>query len=415
MCRSSQQESKLRSSVPLAEAVDAFVNTRSAVLDLATQPPPPPDISPPAKRIPTTSPKRKIRELAGPNNKRLRTSMRISKLREGSEVTATMAQIEVDGLLDDHGRQTGKEEDDDEIFVPGMLAPPIAFSSTIANIYPHLPDDGLVECPICLQRMKEVTVSRHLDTTCPGEPQTSRAPPKAAPLPTTTLPVFGSMSEQSPKPMECLPAVNYNMLKEQALRKKLSELGIPSHGPRQIVEKRHKEWMTIWNANCDSSHPKKRSELLRALDTWERTQGTLAPVSSKAIITASKIKDKDFDAAAWSEKHSGDFKDLIASARQSREKAKQKQVAGPVTNSSSMETAKEVDTSPVPSDLSARPDEAHIANALETYAVYVPRHSLQKPVRPFRGDGFAPSSSQTGTESSAVFSDGAPVSTSSSL
>lgn len=132
------------------------------------------------------------------------------------------------------------------------------------------------------------------------------------------------MQRQQPRNLDRLPAVNYSMYKEQALRKKLADLGIPNQGPRQLLERRHKEWITIWNANCDAMNPRKRSELLHDLDVWERTQGGRAPVSGRAVQTAMAIKDKEFDGAAWATKHDDSFKDLIANARKSRLEAKQK-------------------------------------------------------------------------------------------
>ena len=114
------------------------------------------------------------------------------------------------------------------------------------------------------------------------------------------------------------------MLKDTALRKKMIELGLSTSGPRQMVEKRHQEWMTLWNANCDSARPKKRSELLHDLEVWERTMGSRAPVMSRAANMGAQIKDKDFDGSAWATKHDTSFKDLIARARSSRNKVGQK-------------------------------------------------------------------------------------------
>lgn len=163
--------------------------------------------------------------------------------------------------------------------------------------------------------MKDWQVFAHLDS-CPG------------------LSIDAEQTHETPKPVgqlqrptrtyDRLPALNYSMFKEQALRKKLSELGISNQGPRQLLERRHKEWITIWNANCDAAQPRKRSELLHDLDIWERTQGGKAPTTSKAIQNALAIKDKDFDGAAWASKHDDSFKDLIATARKSRLEAKKK-------------------------------------------------------------------------------------------
>lgn len=114
-------------------------------------------------------------------------------------------------------------------------------------------------------------------------------------------------------PPERLPAINYSILKENVLRKKLRDLGIPNWGPRPLLQRRHTEWMNIWNANCDSKFPKSQRELLRELDAWERTQGGNANPSS--IDSANAVMGKGFNATAWSSSHDDDFKRLIADAR----------------------------------------------------------------------------------------------------
>lgn len=179
-------------------------------------------------------------------------------------------------------------------------------------------DDGLVACPICSWRMKPEKVDRHLDTDCPGEPR---------PQPSESKPrKFGFQNSRPAantptKPQERLSPLNYSMMKEAALKKRLLEIGISSWGSRQLLEKRHREWVMIWNANCDSARPKTKSELLRDLDTWERTQGGSAPPNSHSANLGAQIKDKEFDGMGWASKHSDSFKDLIANARKSRQKA----------------------------------------------------------------------------------------------
>jgi E3 ubiquitin-protein ligase RAD18 len=104
----------------------------------------------------------------------------------------------------------------------------------------------------------------------------------------------------------------------------MSELGLSTAGSRQMLEMRHREWIMIWNANCDSARPKKRSELMRDLDIWERTLGARAQLGSfSASSSTPQIKDKDFDGIAWGSKHDDSFKALIANARKSRLQAKQ--------------------------------------------------------------------------------------------
>jgi hypothetical protein len=173
--------------------------------------------------------------------------------------------------------------------------------------------------------MKEADINKHLDTSCswkPSYPKTQPPTPKKIPSQANFPTTQAKPSEQAKAP-ERLPALAYSMLKDQALRKKLIELGINSYGTRAHLERRHKEWVTLWNANCDSAHPKTRNELLQDLDNWERTVGT----GTRSLVygqQAPQVKDKNFDGSAWASKHDGSFKDLIANARKSKQRAEQK-------------------------------------------------------------------------------------------
>ena len=177
------------------------------------------------------------------------------------------------------------------------------------------PDDGLIACPICSKRMKEEEVFPHLDVH--NEPQT--APPSTN-LPSRHL-TSSSKPRPTPKPPERLPQLSYGLLKDQALRKKLSELGIPSAGPRGLMIKRHTEWVNLVNANADSSRPKSRRELLDELHRWERSEGrqindALSGVDSNTVMR------KDFDGKGWAATHGDSYQQLIASAKMKAKQAK---------------------------------------------------------------------------------------------
>jgi hypothetical protein len=152
--------------------------------------------------------------------------------------------------------------------------------------------------------MKMEKINAHLDTHT-EEPQRTSAPPKFSQSTTFRKP--------TPKP-ERLPTLSYSLYKEAQLRKKLGELGISTFGSRQLLEKRHKEWVTLWNSNCDSSRPQTKAELLHALDVWERTQGGRA-ISSNHGQNSSHIASKSFDGAGWASKHGPSFNELIEAAR----------------------------------------------------------------------------------------------------
>ena len=111
------------------------------------------------------------------------------------------------------------------------------------------------------------------------------------------------------------PALNYNMLNEQKLKKKLADMGIPSDGPKTLLVRRHQEWADLVRANCDSKNPKDFRTLLRQLDEWERAQGAKAQTHRKVKDEAQDIRHQSFDRDGWSDKHKDNFEHLIAAAR----------------------------------------------------------------------------------------------------
>lgn len=163
--------------------------------------------------------------------------------------------------------------------------------------------------------MKEYLVFGHLDKCTGPTTDTSQTTSREPPTPNNFL--NPSPRKQQTK-LERLPAVNYSTLKDQALRKKMTELGISSTGPRALLERRHREWRAIWNANCDAVNPRPRAQLIHDLEVWERTQGGRVSAMSRLGQNAPLVKDKDFDGGAWATKYSSSFKDLVASARRSR-------------------------------------------------------------------------------------------------
>ncbi|KAF9153633.1 E3 ubiquitin-protein ligase rad18 [Linnemannia schmuckeri] len=73
----------------------------------------------------------------------------------------------------------------------------------------------------------------------------------------------------APEPTR-IPKLTYSLLNDKQLRKKLQELGLPTNGDKTLMAKRHAEYTTIFNANCDSTRPKPVSELMKAMQVWER-------------------------------------------------------------------------------------------------------------------------------------------------
>lgn len=181
------------------------------------------------------------------------------------------------------------------------------------------PDDGLVACPICQTRMKEEAVFGHIGTpacTSPSQKQRQQPPkPTIMPKPQNSVILPDRLTE-----------LNYSLLNEKALRKKLSELGIPSTGSKALLSRRHTEYVNLWNANVDAGAPRSKRELLAELAKWDRSIGRdYAESGGNGGINGggagAQIMKKDFDAKAWEKGNKDDFARLIAEARKGRSKA----------------------------------------------------------------------------------------------
>ncbi|KAE8154757.1 hypothetical protein BDV25DRAFT_94689 [Aspergillus avenaceus] len=276
-CRSSDQELKLRRNWAVQELVESFQNARPNVLGLA--------------RMAAADDRGEAEDGAEPPVSKKRKV----DGRDGSDATVS------------EGRQTRSRTRGTEERQPAPATMEIIEDSQDEE---YVPEDGLVACPICSRRMKNEAVFPHLDI-CTGDP----APSKKVSF-GSLQPMSASRKDIQHKQPERLPTINYSLLKDNVLRKKLKDLGIPNWGPRPLLQRRHTEWMNLWNANCDSKAPKSKRELLQELDVWERTQGGHANFSAEST---GSVMRKDFDATAWSTNHESDFKRLIANARKKSE------------------------------------------------------------------------------------------------
>lgn len=274
-CRTADQASKLRNNWALQELVSAFLEARPVALEVARKEK---EAAQEVKR-----PGKRKRVILSSEDEPVRTTRSKSR-RIAASQESQPEMVEVD------------DSEEDETFEPDEPAP----------------DDGLVECPLgCGKRMKIEAVEPHLDK-C--EDERKRASRSKSRTPLNGLSAFPPPSGQ-PKPQDRLPELSYSLFNETKLAKKLRELGIPSAGSKQLMVKRHKEWVNIWNANCDSNRPRGKRELLQELDGWERTQGGRAPVANGL---ASTIMRKDFDADGWASSNKSDFSRLIADARRKK-------------------------------------------------------------------------------------------------
>jgi E3 ubiquitin-protein ligase RAD18 len=190
---------------------------------------------------------------------------------------------------------------------------------------PDEPNDGLVACPCCQRRIKEAQINSHLDKCIAGENASPSPPPPSRPSAASSGRVAngiappGTIAYTQQKPSqhhERLPFINYSLFNDNNLRKKLRDLGIPNHGSKPQMSRRHTEWVNLWNANCDSSHPVTKRQLLQDLSVWETTLGRQADKPANSGFMA-----KDFDRETHVRAHATNFDSLIQQARQSKKAA----------------------------------------------------------------------------------------------
>lgn len=301
-CRASDQASKLRNNWQLQEVVSTFLAARPQAIKIAKE-------EQEKTNNTTKAGKRKRAILDSDDIEKEGRTTRSKTRRTTASQSSQPDTVEID------------DSEDDETLEPDQPK-----------------DDGLVECPLgCGKRMKIEAVEPHLDR-CEDEKEAAKRPKSRTPIGGG----FGSSRaspRQTPRPQDRISELNYSLLKEGAMRKKMDELGLPSFGSKQLMVRRHTEWVNLWNANCDSSRSRTKRELLHDLDTWERTQGGRAPTSNQGTA----IMRKDFDGTGWANKNKDDFSRLIADARRKKSAPPPagdsgKQSDGELTASSATET-----------------------------------------------------------------------------
>lgn len=343
-CRASDQPTRLRCNWAMQEAVDGWVQARKDVLDAAREVGKPKvdrvqdGLSPGIKRaLEDEKPDEPVADIPD-GKKRLRSSTRARSVTYAYEETSTQLETSLSK---------------DETYIPDDVED--ISSVSVSNPPPPVtqPDDGLVSCPICTRRMKPTLVFSHLDR-CPGPPSQNQSS-TTLPSPKRTPFAFQSTTRPSPTSLERLPSLNYTLMNDRELRRKLSALGISSTGPRQLLQRRHTEWINLWNANCDSRHPKTKRELLQELDLWERTQGASSSSSTNGYGNGNggvngkvDVARKDFDKENWGRGHQDSFRDLIEQARRGRKQKKEEEQTAQEADKVEVVDPMSLDATPAP-------------------------------------------------------------------
>ncbi|KAL2312252.1 Postreplication repair E3 ubiquitin-protein ligase rad18 [Schizosaccharomyces pombe] len=184
--------------------------------------------------------------------------------------------------------------------------------------------EDLVHCPACSNLVPHNQINQHLDSclNSPSSPSSSSSPYKNKDnsksnsllsfktdddsITKRRLRSFNSADELPLKDRVRLPKLTYALLSESKIRSKLSEMGLPTDGHKQLLQRRHAKWVTLYNSNLDQKQPVSKRNLIRQLIDWERVQ-------SKSI----GVEKEKLGGGDWEKAYAEDFADLINRAKQS--------------------------------------------------------------------------------------------------
>uniref|UniRef100_A0A671UEG6 RING-type E3 ubiquitin transferase n=1 Tax=Sparus aurata TaxID=8175 RepID=A0A671UEG6_SPAAU len=128
-----------------------------------------------------------------------------------------------------------------------------------------------VECPVCSVSVPQQFINKHLDTCLTrGEKKESL---RSSPAPAR-------------RPMGKLV---YNLLSMQELKRRLKECHLSVQGSRDQMIKRHRDFVQIYNAQCDSLNPKSAEEIAKELEANEKIRTQLQGKAKAVSLTASTV------------------------------------------------------------------------------------------------------------------------------
>ncbi|KAM6216150.1 E3 ubiquitin-protein ligase RAD18 [Rhynchocyon petersi] len=204
-----------------------------------------------------------------------------------------------------HQKEKNTSAEDKETPPVGKAAP------GLSAVTPEKPSTSIlkqvtkVDCPICGVTISENYINKHLDSCLSREEKKESL----------------RSSSHKRKP---LPKVVYNLLSDRDLKKKLKQHGLSIQGNKQQLIKRHQEFVHMYNAQCDSLHPKSDAEIVKDIENMEKTRMRLeASKLSETIMVFTKDQtEKEIDEIhrIYREKHQNEFQCLVDQARKGYKK-----------------------------------------------------------------------------------------------
>ncbi|ORY25247.1 hypothetical protein BCR39DRAFT_544613 [Naematelia encephala] len=244
VCHESVSEGSIRRNRALEEITDAWDEARPSLIKLSQPPAGPSRKRPPPQPISNDSSLNSL-----PHLKRRRDSG--SRSQSPTKLSTNNHNEAVEFFGSSEEEETSPRENDTE------------------ELTEH--DEGT--CPICSAKMPIVSIPMHIERGCP--------PIKAAKKVNGSgnqkadwKKVFAGAGKGREKDVEMKRIVkpNYHLSSEKDLRNILSEHGLVTTGDKETLSARVQQWIILFNANLDTSHPKSLSALRAQLTEAEASR-----------------------------------------------------------------------------------------------------------------------------------------------
>ncbi|XP_035212974.1 E3 ubiquitin-protein ligase RAD18-like isoform X2 [Stegodyphus dumicola] len=149
-----------------------------------------------------------------------------------------------------------------------------------------------VSCPVCYKTMPEKRINIHLDY------------------------CLKQKDNEDTSQRKTLPKLVYHLLSEKEIKKKLKEHGLNTVGDRQTLIKRHKSFLTLYNANCDALNPKPVTEIIREIECQELEERLNEQPKTVQVNKKSDPAVIEKEHESYAKRHQSQFNTLINDIQQ---------------------------------------------------------------------------------------------------